>query len=91
MCEESKLTASLACSYRSDEAIGFVGDGSIKPLVKAAGVITQYNGQHRYAGAGSLSMSLGYRLTKDVSLHFDGNNLNAVPYTQLTLPTILQL
>lgn len=74
--EDSKLTASLAWNYRSDYAIGFVGDGSLKPLVNAAGVITQYNGQHRYAGAGSLSMSLGYRLTKDVSLHFDGNNLN---------------
>jgi iron complex outermembrane receptor protein len=74
--EDSKLTASLAWNYRSDYAIGFVGDGTLKPLVNAAGVITQYNGQHRYAGAGSLSMSLGYRLTKDVSLHFDGNNLN---------------
>ncbi|NBQ91875.1 MAG: TonB-dependent receptor [Betaproteobacteria bacterium] len=74
--EDSKLTASLAWNYRSDYAIGFVGDGTLKPLVNSAGVITQYNGQHRYAGAGSLSMSLGYRITKDISLHFDGNNLN---------------
>jgi len=74
--EDAKITASLAWNYRSDYAIGFVGDGSLKPLVNSAGVVTQYNGQHRYAGAGSLSMSLGYRLTKDISLHFDGNNLN---------------
>jgi iron complex outermembrane receptor protein len=74
--EDAKVTASLAWNYRSDYAIGFVGDGTLKPLVNSAGVITQYNGQHRYAGAGSLSMSLGYRLTKDISLHFDGNNLN---------------
>jgi iron complex outermembrane receptor protein len=74
--EDSKITASLAWNYRSDYAIGFVGDGSLNPLVNSAGVITQYNGQHRYAGAGSLSLSLGYRLTKDISLHFDGNNLN---------------
>lgn len=74
--EDSKITASLAWNYRSDYAIGFVGDGTLKPLVNSAGVVTQYNGQHRYAGAGSLSMSVGYRLSKDISLHFDGNNLN---------------
>ena len=74
--EDDKITASLAWNYRSDYAIGFVGDGTLKPLVNTSGVITQYNGQHRYAGAGSLSISLGYRLTKDVSVHFDGNNLN---------------
>jgi len=74
--EDSKLTASLAWNYRSDYAIGFVGDGTLKPIVNTAGVITQYNGQHRYAGAGSLSLSIGYRFTKDISIHLDGNNLN---------------
>ena len=74
--EDDKLTASLAWNYRTDYAIGFVGDGTLKPLVNSAGVITQYNGQHRYAGAGSLSLSIGYRFTKDISIHLDGNNLN---------------
>ncbi len=74
--EDEKLTASLAWNYRTDYAIGFVGDGTLKPLVNSAGVITQYNGQHRYAGAGSLSLSIGYRFTKDISIHLDGNNLN---------------
>lgn len=74
--EDEKLTASLAWNYRTDYAIGFVGDGTLKPIVNTAGVITQYNGQHRYAGAGSLSLSIGYRFTKDISIHLDGNNLN---------------
>ena len=74
--EDAKLSASVAWNYRSDYAIGFVGDGTLNPLVNTAGVITQYNGQHRYAGAGSLSMSLGYRINPSLSLHFDGNNLN---------------
>ena len=74
--EDEKLTASLAWNYRTDYAIGFVGDGTLKPIVNTAGVITQYNGQHRYAGAGSVSLSIGYRFTKDISIHLDGNNLN---------------
>lgn len=74
--EDDKFSASVAWNYRTDYAIGFVGDGSRNPLVNASGVITQYNGQHRYAGAGALSMSIGYRFTKDLSIHLDGNNLN---------------
>ena len=74
--EDDKFTASLAWNYRTDYAIGFVGDGTLKPIVNSAGVITQYNGQHRYAGAGSVSLSLGYRIRKDLSIHLDGNNLN---------------
>lgn len=74
--EDNKFTASLAWNYRTDYAIGFVGDGTLNPIVNSSGVITQYNGQHRYAGAGSLSLSLGYRITKDLSVHLDGNNLN---------------
>ncbi|MFZ4650551.1 MAG: TonB-dependent receptor [Rubrivivax sp.] len=74
--EDDKFSASLAWNYRTDYAIGFVGDGTLKPIVNSAGVITQYNGQHRYAGAGSLSLSLGYRISKDLSVHLDGNNLN---------------
>jgi iron complex outermembrane recepter protein len=45
-------------------------------LRDAAGNITQYNGQHRYAGEGSLSLSLGYKFTPSISIHFDANNLN---------------
>jgi iron complex outermembrane receptor protein len=74
--EDDKFTASLAWNYRTDYAIGFVGDGTLKPILNSAGVISQYNGQHRYAGAGSVSLSLGYRIRKDLSIHLDGNNLN---------------
>jgi iron complex outermembrane receptor protein len=74
--EDDKLSASLAWNYRTDYAIGFIGDGTNTVLKDANGNITQYNGQHRYAGDGSLSLSLGYKFTPNVSLHFDANNLN---------------
>jgi iron complex outermembrane recepter protein len=74
--ESDAFSASLAWNYRTDYAIGFVGNGTLQPIVNTAGVITQYNGQHRYAAGGALSLSLGYKFTKDISLHFDGNNLN---------------
>jgi len=74
--EDDKFSASLAWNYRTDYAIGFVGDGTLKPITNAAGVITQYNGQHRYAAGGALSLSLGWRVAKNISLHFDANNLN---------------
>ncbi|UGQ46976.1 TonB-dependent receptor [Massilia endophytica] len=74
--EDDKISASLAWNYRSDYAIGFIGDGTNNVLRDAAGNITQYNGQHRYAGEGSLSLSLGYKFTPSISIHFDANNLN---------------
>lgn len=74
--EDDKVSASLAWNYRSDYAIGFIGDGTNAVLRDAAGNITQYNGQHRYAGEGSLSLSLGYKVTPSISIHFDANNLN---------------
>ena len=74
--EDDKISASLAWNYRSDYAIGFIGDGTNTVLRDAAGNITQYNGQHRYAGEGSLSLSLGYKFTPSLSIHFDANNLN---------------
>lgn len=74
--EDDKLSASLAWNYRSDYAIGFIGNGTNTVLTDAAGNITQYNGQHRYKGEGSLSLSLGYKFTPSISVHFDANNLN---------------
>lgn len=61
--DDDKVSASLAWNCRSDYAIGFIGDGTNAVLRDAAGNITQYNGQHRYAGEGSLSLSLGYKVT----------------------------
>jgi len=74
--EDDKFSASLSWNYRSDYAIGFIGNGTNTVLKDANGVATQYNGQHRYAGEGSVSLSLGYKITPDISVHFDGNNLN---------------
>jgi iron complex outermembrane recepter protein len=74
--EDDKFSASLAWNYRTDYAIAFIGDGTNTVLKDAGGNITQYNGQHRYAGEGSLSLSLGYKFTPEISLHFDANNLN---------------
>jgi iron complex outermembrane receptor protein len=74
--EDDKFSASLAWNYRTDYATGFVGNGSNTPLVDANGIVTQYNGLTKYKGYGALSLSLGYRLTNDLSIHFDGNNLN---------------
>ena len=73
--EDERFSASVAWNHRSDYAIAFVGDGTTSPTV-VNGVATQYNGQHRYAGEGSLSISLGHKITKDISIHLDGNNLN---------------
>jgi len=74
--EDDKLSASIAWNYRSAYGIGFIGNGTNAVLTDAGGVPTQYNGQHRYAGAGSLSISLAYKITPDLSVHLDGNNLN---------------
>ena len=64
--EDEKLSASLAWNARSDYAIAFVGNGTNTPL----------NGQHRYAGSGTLALSLGYKFSDKLSLVFDANNLN---------------
>ncbi|WP_197047010.1 TonB-dependent receptor [Paucibacter sp. KBW04] len=74
--ENDRFSASMAWNYRSDYAIGFIGDGTNTQLKGTDGIVTQYNGQHRYAGEGSLSLSLGYKFTPDISVHFDANNLN---------------
>lgn len=73
--EDDKLSASLAWNARSDYGIGFVGNGAATPSVNAAGVVTQVNGLHMYKGSGSLSASIGYRFSEQLSIHLDGNNL----------------
>ena len=70
--EDDRFSASLAWNYRSEYAYFFQGNGTNTPG----------NGARYFAAAGSLSASLGYRITKDLSVHLDGNNLNnAVRYT----------
>jgi iron complex outermembrane recepter protein len=70
--EDDKLSASLAWNYRSEYAYFFQGNGTNTPT----------NGARYFAGAGSLSASIGYRITKDISVHLDGNNLlNPIRYT----------
>jgi iron complex outermembrane recepter protein len=70
--EDAKLAVSLAWNYRSEYAYFFQGNGTNTPT----------NGARYFAGAGSLSASIGYRITKDISVHLDGNNLlNPIRYT----------
>jgi iron complex outermembrane recepter protein len=64
--EDDKFSARMAWNQRSDYAIGFIGNGTNTPN----------NGVHRFKGSGSLSLSLGYKVTKNLSVTFDGNNLN---------------
>lgn len=79
--EDDKFSASLAWNYRTDYSIGFIGNGTNVPLT-SGGVVTQVNGLHYYKGAGSLSASIGYRFSKELSIHLDGNNLtNPVRHT----------
>ena len=63
--ENDTFRASLAWNYRTDYAIGFVGNGTNTPG----------NGLHKYRGYGTLAASLGFNVTKDISLHLDGTNL----------------
>src|SRR5688572_1552725 len=71
-CEDNKLSVSLAWNYRSEYAYFFQGNGTNTPT----------NGARYFAAAGSLSASIGYRITKDISVHLDGNNLlNPIRYT----------
>jgi iron complex outermembrane receptor protein len=70
--EDNKLAVSLAWNYRSEYAYFFQGNGTNTPT----------NGARYFAAAGSLSASIGYRITKDISVHLDGNNLlNPIRYT----------
>lgn len=64
--ENKHFSSRVAWNQRSDYAIGFVGNGTNTPN----------NGVHRYKGSGTLSLSMSYRFTDKVSLHFDGTNLN---------------
>jgi iron complex outermembrane receptor protein len=63
--ENQQFSGRLAWNHRSDYAIGFVGNGTNTPG----------NGVHKYKGSGSLSMSLQYRITRNMSITLDGNNL----------------
>jgi iron complex outermembrane recepter protein len=63
--ENETIGARLAWNHRSDYAIGFLGNGTNTPG----------NGLHKYKGSGSLSMSLAYRFSRNISLTLDGNNL----------------
>ena len=70
--EDDRLSASLAWNWRSEYAYFFQGNGTNTPG----------NGARYFASAGSLSASLGYRITKDLSVHLDANNLtNEIRYT----------
>jgi iron complex outermembrane receptor protein len=69
--ENDTLSARLAWNYRSDYAIGYTGDGTYN--VPAPGAAP--NGVHKYNGAGSLSMSINYKITPTISVTLDGNNL----------------
>ena len=74
--EDDKFSASLAWNYRSSYGYALLGDGTNTILRDGAGVATQYNGLNQYSGYGALSLSLGYKITPNLSVHFDGNNLN---------------
>lgn len=69
--ENDFFSARLAWNHRSDYAIGYTGDGTYN--VPAPGGTP--NGVHMYQGAGSLSMSINYKITPTISLTLDGNNL----------------
>jgi iron complex outermembrane receptor protein len=70
--EDAKFSASLAYNYRTAYPYIFQGNGTNTPG----------NGARFFAGAGSLSLSIGYRITPAISVHFDGNNLtNEIRYT----------
>ena len=70
--EDKKFSASLAYNYRNEYAYFFQGNGTNTPG----------NGARYFAAAGSLSASIGYRITDNISVHLDGNNLlNPIRYT----------
>jgi iron complex outermembrane receptor protein len=69
--ENDFLSARLAWNYRSDYAIGYTGDGTYNQPAPGG----TPNGVHKYQGGGSLSLSLNYKITPNISLTLDGNNL----------------
>lgn len=70
--EAGSLTASLAWNYRTDYPVGYIGNGTITP-----GTATAARNDLNYADAqGSLSASLGWRITPMFSLQLDAANLN---------------
>lgn len=74
--ENETVSARLAYNYRSDYAIALLNN---KP-----GIITAV-GSHRYKGYGSLAASLSYRISPQLSVNLDGNNLtNPVRHTYFT-------
>jgi iron complex outermembrane receptor protein len=64
--EDDRFSAHLAWNYRTEYPYVFQGNGTNTPN----------NGARFFAGAGSLSASLAYRITRDISVHLDANNLN---------------
>ena len=68
--EDDRLSARVAWNHRSSYADIFLG--SANNIANASPV----NGQRRYAGYGSLSASIGWKLNPHLSIHLDGNNLN---------------
>ncbi len=64
--EDQKFSASVAYNYRNEYAYFFQGNGTNTPG----------NGARYFAAAGSVSASIGYRITDNISVHLDGNNLN---------------
>jgi iron complex outermembrane recepter protein len=69
--EAGPLAASLAYNYRTDYPISYFGNGTITP-----GSPTAARNDLNYADAqGSVSMSLSYRVTPNLSVVLDGTNL----------------
>lgn len=64
--EDNRFSARLAYNYRTDYAIGFVGNGTNTPN----------NGVHYYEGSGTVSASVSWKINERFSLTLDGNNLN---------------
>ena len=64
--EDNKFRASLAWNYRNAYAYFFQGNGTNTPG----------NGARYFAAAGSLSATVGYKITDNISVHVDANNLN---------------
>jgi iron complex outermembrane recepter protein len=69
--ENDAFSARMGWNYRSDYAIGYTGDGTYNIPVPG----NTPNGVHMYKSSGSLSVSLNYKITKNLSVTFDGNNL----------------
>jgi iron complex outermembrane recepter protein len=63
--EDDKFSARLAWNYRTDYAIGFVNNATNTAAI----------GTHRYKAEGSLSTSLSYKFTPNMSVTLDANNL----------------